>query len=71
MLLTDVCTVPPVAAATLLRSSSATRPAQKMSLSAKYCFKGKFQIKLLINIRGSLQLRGSLQVKQNIDFLIL
>ena len=39
MLLTDVCTVPPVAAATLLRSSSATRPAQKMSLSAKYCFK--------------------------------
>lgn len=38
-LLTDVCTVPPVAAATRSRSSSATRPAQKISRSAKYCDK--------------------------------
>lgn len=36
MLLTDVCTVPPVAAATRCKSSSVTRPAQNISRSAKY-----------------------------------
>lgn len=36
-LFTVVCTCAPVALATRCRSSSATRPAQKMSRSAKYC----------------------------------
>lgn len=44
MLLTDVWTVPPVAAATRCRSSSATRPAQKISLSAKYCKEGELSM---------------------------
>mmetsp|Transcript_45718 Transcript_45718/g.74573 ORF Transcript_45718/g.74573 Transcript_45718/m.74573 type:complete len:229 (+) Transcript_45718:458-1144(+) len=34
---TEVCTAPPVALATRCKSSSATRPAQNMSRSAKYC----------------------------------
>eukprot|EP00958_Prasinococcus_capsulatus_P001729 scaffold152_cov383-Prasinococcus_capsulatus_cf.AAC.12 len=36
-LLTVVCTCAPVTLATRCRSSSATRPAQKISRSAKYC----------------------------------
>mmetsp|Transcript_5567 Transcript_5567/g.14421 ORF Transcript_5567/g.14421 Transcript_5567/m.14421 type:complete len:268 (+) Transcript_5567:196-999(+) len=34
---TEVCTMPPAARATLCMSSSATRPAQNMPRSAKYC----------------------------------
>lgn len=58
-LLTDVCTVPPVAAATRCRSSSVTRPAQNISRSAKYCLQTSHligcSIKQKLNIQSSIE----------------
>lgn len=51
-LLTDVCTVPPVAAATRCRSSSVTRPAQNISRSAKYCSQTKHLFSLSIKLNN-------------------